>query len=130
MTSAVPYPHLWLPCTLGVGLTVLPTPVIHDFCLPPRSAFNVVFEEAISCPVKASPAGGFARMFERGVHRKQEDSDRCSRGFLHLFLQMDFNRAMEQLPKMDKSHKMYVVPVTTKRDQHIEGSTARLSRQS
>lgn len=71
------YPHLWLTCALGVGLTGLPTPVIHDFCLPPRSVFSVVFEEAISCPVKASPAGGLVRIFERGVHRNQEDSGRC-----------------------------------------------------
>jgi hypothetical protein len=92
---AISYPHLWLPCTLGVGLTGLPTPVIHDFCLPPRSAFNVVFEEAISCPVKASPPGGLGRIFERVLHRSQEDSGKYPQDFLHQFLPRDFDRARE-----------------------------------
>jgi hypothetical protein len=66
----------------------------------------VVFEEAISCPVKASPADGLARIFKRGVHRNQEDSGRFSRGFLRLFLQRDLDRTREQLPTTDKSHEM------------------------
>lgn len=66
----------------------------------------MVFEEAISCPVKASPAGGLARIFERGVHRNREDSGRCSRGFLCLFLQRDLDHTREQSPTTDKSHEM------------------------
>lgn len=48
----------------GVGLILLAPPVIHDFCLPPRKAFKVLFDEATSFEVGGCVSGGL-RIFGR-----------------------------------------------------------------